>query len=325
MDIIINTIKNAGFVLVFPGILFVSIAGLLLAGIDRKVLARMQKRKGPPILQPVYDFFKLMGKETIIPHEANKTAFLGAPIVGFVSLVVIILFLPIAGFEAPFGIEGDLVIILYLLTIPAVALIIGGSASGSPFAGIGISREMVAMMAYELPLVIVLLSVAKVAGGDSLAFSLNTIIDAQAGGELFITKWQLIPAVLAMLLVIPAEVGTQPFDVAEAETEICEGPLVEYSGAPLAMFKLNTAIKMFIMTALFSVLFLGGINLGIEGWYGIVLNVVVLFAACAVLTILCMTLIHAICARLKIEHMFKFYWTVVTALAAISLILVWIF
>lgn len=325
MDTIIEIIRNAVHILVFPGLLFASFAGLLLAGLDRKILARMQKRKGPPVLQPTYDFLKLMGKETIIPHAANKWAFLGAPIIGFASLVVLMLFLPVAGYEAPFAINGDLIIILYLLTIPAVALIIGGSASGSPFAGIGISREMVAMMAYELPLVIVLLAVAKKAGGETLAFSLQTIIEEQAGGNLFITNWQLIPAVLAMLLVIPAEVGTQPFDVAEAETEICEGPLIEYSGAPLAMFKLNTAIKMFVMTALFSVLFLGGINLGIAGWYGIVLNVVVLLAVCALITILCMTLIHAICARLKIEHMFKFYWTTVTALAAISLILVWIF
>ena len=117
-----------------------------------------------------------------------------------------------------------------------------------------------------------------------------------------------------------AEKKGQPFDVAEAETEICEGPLVEYSGAPLAMFKLNTAIKMFIMTALFTVLFFGGINTGY-----VALNALILVAICAVLTVITMTLAHAICARLKIEHLFKFYWTFVAALAAISLILVWIF
>ena len=122
-----------------------------------------------------------------------------------------------------------------------------------------------------------------------------------------------------MLLVIPAEVGIQPFDVAEAETEICEGPLVEYSGAPLGVFKLNTAMKMFIMTSLFTALFFGGIDTGI-----LALNAVILVAICIVLTVLCMTLIHAITARLKIEHLFKFYWTVVAGLAALSLILVWL-
>ncbi len=318
METIVTILTNAWSVLVFPGLLFAVVVGLLLAGIDRKILARMQKRKGPPILQPTYDFFKLMGKETIIPHAANRKAFLIAPVLGFVSLVVLMLFIPVFGYS-PFSTNGDLIIVLYLLTIPAVALIVGGSASGSPYAGIGISREMVTMMAYELPLVVVLLTVAKKVGGDSLVFSLGEIGDWQAANGLLISHWALIPAAIAMLLVIPAEVGTQPFDVAEAETEICEGPLVEYSGAPLAVFKLNTAIKMFVMTALFTVLFFGGINTGY-----IALNAVILVAICAVLTVVCMTLAHAICARLKIEHLFKFYWTVVTALAAISLILVWI-
>jgi len=318
VETITTILTNAFHVLVFPGLLFVSVVGLLLAGIDRKVLARMQKRKGPPLIQPFYDFFKLMGKETIIPHAANRRAFLIAPILGFVSLVVLMLFIPVFGYS-PFSTNADLIIVLYLLTIPAVALIIGGSASGSPYAGIGISREMVAMMAYELPLVIVLLAVAKKVGGDSLVFSLGEITDWQIANGCGIAQWSLIPAAVAMLLVIPAEVGTQPFDVAEAETEICEGPLVEYSGAPLAMFKLNTAIKMFIMTALFTVLFFGGIDTGY-----IALNALILVAICIGLTVLCMTLIHAITARLKIEHLFKFYWTVVSALAAISLILVWL-
>ncbi len=317
MEIIFNVLKNAFSVLVFPGLIFVSIVGLLLAGIDRKILARMQKRKGPPVIQPFYDFFKLMGKETIIPEAAHRKAFLAAPVIGFVSLVVMMLFIPIFGYS-PFKTNADLIIILYLLTIPAVALIIGGSSSGSPYAGIGISREMVTMMAYELPLVIVFLAIARKVGGGPLCFSLSEITSWQVNSGSLITHWALIPAAIAMLLVIPAEVGTQPFDVAEAETEICEGPLVEYSGAPLAVFKLNTAVKMFVMTALFTVLFFGGINTGY-----IALNVLVLVAICIALTVLCMTLIHAITARLKIEHLFKFYWTVVTALAAISLILVW--
>ncbi len=318
-EIILDILKNAFSVLVFPGLLFVSVIGLLLAGLDRKILARMQKRKGPPLVQPFYDFFKLMGKETIIPDAANRKVFLAAPIVGFASLVVMMLFIPIFGYTA-FSLEGDMIILLYLLTIPAVALILGGSASGSPYAGIGISREMVTMMAYELPLVIVLLSVAKFVGGDKLCFSMSAIGEFQQTNGLLITNWQLIPAAIAFLLVIPAEVGTQPFDVAEAETEICEGPLVEYSGAPLAMFKLNTAVKMFVMTALFTVLFFGGIDTGY-----LALNALILVAICAGLTLLTMTLAHAICARLKIEHLFKFYWTFVAALAAISLILVWIF
>ena len=310
-------LKDIFYLLVFPGLLFVSVVGLLLAGIDRKVLARMQKRVGPPIIQPFYDFFKLMGKETIIPHAANRTVFLAAPVVGFVSLVVLMLFIPVFGFSAFSG-KADLIVVLYLLTIPAVAMIVGGSASGSPYAGIGISREMVTMMAYELPLIVILLSVAKRVGGDSLCFSLQEIVAWQQQNGCILFHWSMIPAAVAMLLIIPAEVGTQPFDVAEAETEICEGPLIEYSGAPLGLFKLNTAMKMLIMTALFTALFLGGLGTGI-----VALNALILVAVCIVLTVLCMTTIHAVTARLKIEHLFKFYWTIVVGLAALSLVLVW--
>ncbi len=304
-------------VLVFPGLLFLTVVGLLLAGIDRKIVARMQKRVGPPILQPTYDFFKLMGKETIVPERANKTVYMLAPLLGFSSLVVMMLLIPISGYSAFSG-SADLIVLLYLLTIPAVALIMGGAASGSPYAGIGISREMVTMMAYELPLVVILLTVAKKVGGSSLCFSLQAISDWQMSNGCLLFHWSMIPAALAMLLVIPAEVGTQPFDVAEAETEICEGPLIEYSGAPLAMFKLSTAMKMFVMTALFTSLFLGGIDTGY-----IWLNAVILVAICVVLTVLCMSIPHAISARLKVEHLFKFYWTFVAALSLLSLILVW--
>ena len=313
-----TVLQNLFYLLVFPGLLFVTVVGLLLAGIDRKVLARMQKRVGPPIIQPFYDFFKLMGKETIIPHAANRTVFLAAPVVGFVSLVVLMLFIPVFGFSAFSG-KADLIVVLYLLTIPAVAMIVGGSASGSPYAGIGISREMVTMIAYELPLIVILLSVAKRVGGDSLCFSLQEIVEWQQQNGCILFHWSMIPAALAMLLIIPAEVGTQPFDVAEAETEICEGPLIEYSGAPLGLFKLNTAMKMLIMTALFTALFLGGLGTGI-----VALNALILVAVCIVLTVLCMTTIHAVTARLKIEHLFKFYWTIVVGLAALSLVLVWL-
>lgn len=312
-------LQDLFYILIFPGFLFVAVIGLLLAGIDRKVIAHMQKRVGPPILQPFYDFFKLMGKETIIPHAANKKAYLAAPVVGMISLIVTMLFIPISGFSA-FGGSADLIVILYLLTIPAVALIVGGSASGSPFAGIGISREMVAMMSYELPLVLVLLAVAKKVGGDGgLCFSMQDVIGFQVANGCLIAHWSLIPAAIAMLLVIPAEVGNHPFDVAEAETEICEGPLIEYSGAPLGVFKLNHAMKMFIMTALFTALFLGGIDTGI-----VALNALIVVAISAVVTVICMTLIHAVTARLKVEQVFKFYWTIVSGLALLSLILVWI-
>ena len=317
MDII-DILIYAVNILIFPGLLFTCLFGLWLAGIDRKVVARMQKRKGPPITQPAWDFLKLMGKECIVPATAARTTFPAAPWLGLASLVVTVLFIPIGGYQA-FGVNGDTVVILYLMTIPTLAMILGGSASGSPFAGVGSSRTMVAIMSYELPLILIFLAVGRAAtAGMGVTFSLGHITLAQYLLDPFILDWRLIPAAIAMLLVVPCEVGQQPFDVGEAETEICEGPLVEYSGAPLAVFKLSHAVKMFVMTALFCALFLGGITTGML-W----LDVIITLAFCTVVTLVCMSLLHAITARFRVEQLFKFFWTVVSGLALISLLLVW--
>ncbi len=313
-----NTLMNLLYILIFPGLLFSSAFGLWLAGFDRKIVARMQKRVGPPIMQPTYDFLKLLGKETIIPADASTAMFMIAPYVGLVSLVVLALFIPLGGFQAFRGLA-DVVVIIYLVTIPSLSIIFGGAASGSPFAGVGISRTMVTIIAYELPLILVLLSVCKAVSGEgTLVFSMERITSFQReNGSLFL-DFRLWPALIAMLFVIPCEVGAHPFDVGEAETEICEGPLIEYSGAPLAVFKLSHSIKMFIMTALFTALFFGGIQTGYMA-----LDVVIALVICTIATFVCMSLAHAVTARLKVEQVFKFYWTVVSGLALVSLILVW--
>ncbi|MBQ3210279.1 MAG: NADH-quinone oxidoreductase subunit H [Oscillospiraceae bacterium] len=312
-----TALQYLGYILIFPGFLFCFVIGMLLCGIDRKIVARMQKRVGPPVLQPFYDFFKLCGKETIIPAAASKTTFLAAPLVGLAALVVLQLFIPIHGFSAFSGMA-DIIVILYLLLIPAMAAMLGGAASGSPYAGIGLSREMVTIIACELPLVMVLLAVGKVVGGDAVTFSFSKIANYQLANGSLITHASLIPAAIAMLLIIPGETGNHPFDTAEAETEICEGLLAEYSGAPLAVYKLTHCVKVLTLTSFFAALFLGGIGTGI-----VVVDALILVAICIVLTIVSISFVHAITARLKIEQVFKFYWTTVTGLALISLVLAW--
>ena len=330
-----------GYILIFPGFLFCFVVGLLLCGIDRKAVARMQKRVGPPILQPFYDFFKLCGKETIVPAAASRTTFMLAPLVGLAALVVIQLFIPVFNFRVFRNLPevADMIVILYLLLIPAVSVMLGGAATGSPYAGIGLSREMVTVLAVELPLVTVLLSVAKVVGnsmGEGLVFSLRRVVEYQSAHGSLICRVSMIPAALAMLLIIPGETGNHPFDAAEAETEICEGLLAEYSGAPLGIYKLSHAIKMLTLTSLFVALFLGGIGTGVEhlvaavgltgaiaGAVSLILQVLILVLLCIVLTLVTISFVHAVTARLKIEQLFKYYWTVVTGLALISLVLAW--
>ena len=305
--------------LIFPGFAFTFFMAFLVAGLDRKWVARMQRRVGPPIKQAWYDYLKCLGKETIIPRKSNKTWFLLAPVLGVASVLVTCALLPVADMNF-MGTPADLIVILYLLTFASTMVIIGSAASGSPFAGVGLSREMVSMISYELPLVLILLAVGKVTGtGTTLGvtFNLTDITAFQAANGPLIIHWSMIPAAIAMLLVIPCEVGQQPFDVDEAETEICEGVLAEYSGRPLARFKLMHNIKMYMMSALFVVLFLN-----IQT--GCVACDIILFILFTLLTVfVSMSLPHAVSARFRVEQVFKFYWTFVAGLAAVSLILVW--
>ena len=153
---------NLFYVLIFPGLLFCILMGILLSGLDRIWVARMQRRVGPPILQSWYDFLKCCGKETIVPRHAKKTVYFAAPVVGFAALISIALFLPVVNGRPAFSGTADLVVILYLLTLVSVCMIVGAASSGSPFAGVGLSREMVAMISYELPFVLVILALGKV-------------------------------------------------------------------------------------------------------------------------------------------------------------------
>lgn len=316
MQIILSLLK----ILLFPGLAFTLVLAFLLAGLDRKWVARMQRRVGPPLVQPVYDYLKCLGKETILPRKANRAMFLAAPFLGVASVLVTALFIPVGGTVA-FAATADMVVVLYLLTLASVTIIMGSAASGSPFAGVGLSREMVAMISYELPFVLVLLAVGKVAGGGTalgVTFSFAEVAAWQGAHGPLICHLALLPAALAMLLVIPCEVGQQPFDIDEAETEICEGVLAEYSGHPLARFKLMHNLKMYVMSGLFCALFLN-FQTGFA-----LLDAALFVVCCCAVTFVSMSLPHAISARFKVEQVFKFYWTVVAGLAAVSLILVWL-
>ena len=313
IELILSVLK----VLLLPGLAFTLIPSIFLAGIDRKLVARMQRRVGPPLMQPLYDVLKCLGKETIVPRKANEKVFLWAPVVGLASVLVTAMFLPVGGISGlSFG--SDTIVILYLLTLASVTLIVGSAASGSPFAGVGLSREMVAMISYELPLVLVLLTVGHIAGNGLATFSLAQIGAYQAAHGPLLLRPALWPAAIAMLFVIPCEVGQQPFDIDEAETEICEGVLAEYSGRPLAQFKMMHNVKMYVMSGLFCALFLN-IQTGF-----FLTDILIYCVCCTLVTFVSMSVPHAVSARLRVEQVFKFYWTVVTGLAALSLILTWI-
>ncbi|AEF93238.1 NADH dehydrogenase (quinone) [Desulfotomaculum nigrificans CO-1-SRB] len=305
--------------LIFPGGLFAVAFGLFLMGIDRKIAARLQRRVGPPVYQPFIDLVKLTRKEIVVPETAHLQAFRLAPLLGVAGMMAAVLLIPIAGVYQGFEHSGDLLVLLYLLSLPAIALMIGGSASSSPFGAIGFSREMVMMMSYELPLLLVLLTVALKVGlatGGIATFSLSEIVQFQLENGALLFDYTMLPALLAFLVFIPGNMGVVPFDIPEAETEIVEGPILEYSGTGLALFKIMTSLKVVVVLGLAIALFFPT-PLG----ENFLLNLLWFFLKCLVLMVISITVVRTSTGRVRMDQAFKFYLKYPTVLALISLVL----
>lgn len=297
-------------------IAFVSIfIALFFRGIDRKIAARLQGRYGPPVLQPFWDVVKLMGKENIIPRQAVSWLFNGAPIFGLVTTITILFYLPYGPLKPVFGPYGDVILILYLLIIPALSMVVGGFSSGSPYATIGAQREMVMMMSYEFPLA---LSIVGIGWGISsfyhggALFSLSTISANPLWGHMGpfgVTGLFLL--LFTLLSVLPAELSKIPFDAPEAETELAEGILVEYSGRNLAMFYLTDALKSFIVPALVILLFFP-YGLGIAGILGWVLDFIFFFVKVLAVMLVSVTFVRVAFSRLKIDQVSYGYLIIIS-------------
>jgi len=304
------------------------IVGLFLMGIDRIAAARMQARIGPPLTQPFTDIRKLLAKENIVPDNAIPWLFHLAPIVALASGITILLYLPIGGFAPVLSGGGDLILVMYLLTVPALALVAGGFASGSPYATVGAQREMVTMIAYEFPLAIVIITVAwKVAAaGVALPFTLASV---QANpvwglvGPLGIIGFLILLVVL--LIVTPAELSRIPFDTPEAETELAGGILVEYSGKNLALFSLAQGVKTVAMSALVVAIFfpysLAAIA-GLVGIAGVALDILWFIALVTLVSFIAVSVIRVSMARFRINQVVSVYWVYLAVAGLAGLVLV---
>lgn len=296
--------------LIFPGFLFTAVVGLLASWVDRKVTARVQYRIGPPWYQPLIDIIKLLGKETLVPAGASRPLFLIAPLIGLAAVTLVSTLLWLTDLNTKIGFVGDIIVILYLLTLPPLSLILGGFASGNPLASLGASREMKLILSYELPFILALAVPIIKAGG---VLTIGGILNYQAANGIMAGSWSGAIALIVAILCMQAKLGLVPFDISEAETEIMGGPLIEYSGAPLAVFKLTKAMLLFTVPMFLIVVFMGGIS--IQGWP--LLRGVLKYAALLVLIVL----IRNTNPRLRINQAIRFFWGHVTVLAVIGVIL----
>jgi formate hydrogenlyase subunit 4 len=276
-------------------------------GVLRKITAFVQSRQGPPLRQPYLDLLKLLGKEDIESGESPVMQ----RFAGYLSLatVLTVACLVPMGFTAPMNGTGDAMLLIYLLTLCGISTLLAGLAAGSPFSLVGISREMMTMITLE-PLFAVAIVVGAI---HTQSFRLDTVLNGSVyavGG----IPWSGLVLLAVMLLSFQAFVQRVPFDISEAETELMEGPLMEYSGPKLALFKYAQMAKLVIYNGIFVALFVpwgSGLPFPL-GW--------LLFWAKVFALVFFVTLVAATHARYRIDQAIRFFaslWAV--ALAALVL------
>jgi NADH-quinone oxidoreductase subunit H len=277
--------------------------GLVFQWVDRFVTARVQWRKGPPVYQPVADILKLLGKETIVSETASEKLFLYAPVLAFVGVCTAACILWAAAIAPAASFVGDLIVVVYFLTFPSLMLILGASASGSPYGGVGAAREMKLVIGYELPFVLSVVPAILAAGG-SLKLS-----DIHAAGTVAASLPGFL-AILCAVAVMQAKLGVVPFDQAEAETELTGGVVLEYSGPPLAMIRLVRGMLLFVLPFFVVTVFWGGVNLNGWGLLTTPLKFIVLLVVIVVM--------RNTNPRLRIDQAMRFFWFVVTPVALLA-------
>lgn len=308
-----------------------SLVGLIYLGIDRQLVARMQSRIGPPVVQPFRDVSKLLMKESVIPEGALGWLFQVSPVVCVMGSAALLLYIPLFGQSALFAGSGDLILVLYLLMIPSLALVVGGFASSSPYATVGAQREMVIMIGYEFPLAVTAVGLAWRVLQESDAHGFAFAMLAQypvwdlVGPVGFIGALLLLAALIA---VTPGELGRIPFDIAEAETELAGGLLVEYSGRNLALYYLGNAIRGFAVLSLVVALFFpynisGAAGLGGSIWAYIADGAFFLIKVLAVMFV-AVALVRSAMARFKVTQASTFYVAGMTFLSLVGLFLIWV-
>ena len=291
------TLQHLFWIIVFPGFLFTVAVGLVASWVVRKVSALVQWRVGPPFCQPLYDVVKLLGKETLVPQDAQQVVFKAAPLVALAGTLLLSTMLWRTALSQS-AFVGDIIVAIYLMVLPSLALIFGSSASASPHAAVGTAREMKLVMSYELPLVLAFIVVIiKTAALVGPGRQLDLAAIAQHAPALSISG---MLAFLVSLLCVQAKLGFVPFDIAEAETELGSGVLMEYSGALLAIWKLTQAMLLVALPMFLVMVFLGGF--ATAGWplvWGIGKYVLILVL---------MILIKNTNPRVRIDQAMKFFW-----------------
>jgi len=297
------------YILVFPGFIFLVSFAMCAEFIDRKIYARLQNRVGPPWFQPVADFIKLLAKEDVVPAESSPKMFKVAPIFALAAAITAFFYIPLWNVNALFSFNGDVIVVLYLLTLPTLAFFIGGWYSTSLYSRIGSVRSLTQLFAYEVPLFMGILSSALLAD----TWSLKEI-------AIFYTAhpyvWMVNLLGFAISLVsLLGKLEKVPFDIPEAETEVVAGGFTEYSGRMLAFLRMTLDVEMVVGSALLALVFLP-FGLNVNPVIGFVIFIIkILFIVSLI------SLLRTVVARLRMDQMIDFCWKYLVPLALLQILL----
>ena len=227
--------------LIFPGLLFAVPAAWFILWVERKAVALMQGRVGPPFMQPFFDFVKLLGKQT--PQRTGIAGMImkAWPVIAVASAAGAVGLLPVLPSSG--GFEGDLILLLALLELPSMCIIAAGFSSRSIFAEIGSAREAVLSVAYNIVFLLAIVSIAA----SQHTFRLEALAALPASP----LRWL---GVIALLVCLPAKLHLNPFSLPNAEQEIYSGPMIEYAGPELAMWELSHGLEWVAATGLVATL-----------------------------------------------------------------------
>lgn len=294
-----NLTTTLARLLIFPGLLFAIPFAWFFLWVERKAVALMQGRVGPPFMQPFYDFVKLLGKSN--PPRAGVAGALMKvwPLLAVSSAAGAMAMLPVLPNYG--GFQGDLIFLLALLEVPSFCIIAAGFSSRSIFGQIGSAREAVLSVSYNI---VFLLAIA------SIAASQHTFrLDALAALPASPLRWL---GVAAILVCLPAKLHLNPFSLPNAEQEIYAGPMTEYAGPELAMWELSHGLEWVAATGLVATLAAPYV----ASWWLAAL----VFVALSIGIVLLLSVIASATARLAIDTTVRFYWqcTLIFAVLAVS-------